>query len=43
MLRLEYIANAGCYRIYSINNPNQTIGYESDYYRALERVKQANA
>ena len=40
MLRLEYIASAGYYRIYSIDNPDRTVGYESDYYKALERVKQ---
>lgn len=41
MLRLEYIANACCYRIYNISNPDKTVGYETDYYKALARIQQA--
>lgn len=42
MLRMEYIAEADCYRIYCIGNPDKTVGYETDYHKALARIQQAN-
>ena len=43
MLRLEYIESVGSYRIYRADDPKRTVGYESDYYKALERTRQGIA
>lgn len=42
MLRLEYVESVGYYRVFNIDNPNRTVAYESDYYRALARVTEYN-
>lgn len=41
MVQLEYVESVGCYRLYSADNPNRTIGYESDYYKALKIVEES--
>lgn len=40
MLRMEYIDRQGTYRIYRMDNPDKTVAYEPDYYKALAIVKQ---
>ena len=41
MLRMEYIDRLGTYRIYRIDAPEKTVAYETDYYKALAKVKNA--
>lgn len=41
MLRMEYIDRLGTYRIYRTDAPEKTVAYETDYYKALARVKNA--